>query len=52
MIHDRTRAGCFRAFLHNHWLGLAVYVGIVLDYGARLHRWPRLPVLPPGWWHG
>jgi 4-hydroxybenzoate polyprenyltransferase len=51
MIHDRTRAGCFRAFLHNHWLGLAVFTGVVLDYGLRLHRWPRLPALPPGWWH-
>ncbi|MEP7206033.1 MAG: 4-hydroxybenzoate octaprenyltransferase [Casimicrobiaceae bacterium] len=43
MIRDRTRAGCFRAFLHNHWLGMAVFAGIVLDFGTRLRAWPRLP---------
>ncbi|MEG1833852.1 MAG: 4-hydroxybenzoate octaprenyltransferase [Burkholderiaceae bacterium] len=31
-IRDRTRAGCFRAFLHNNWFGLAVFGGIVADY--------------------
>lgn len=31
-IRDRTRAGCFRAFRHNNWLGLAVFGGIVADY--------------------
>ena len=28
----RDRAACFRAFLHNHWVGLAVFVGIAADY--------------------
>ena len=32
---DRDRLKCFRAFLHNHWAGLAIFVGIVLDYGVR-----------------
>jgi len=38
----RDRDACFRAFLHNHWVGLAVFAGIALDYfmateaGARL----------------
>ncbi|HZQ60600.1 MAG TPA: 4-hydroxybenzoate octaprenyltransferase [Casimicrobiaceae bacterium] len=41
MIHDRTREGCFRAFLHNHWLGLSVFAGIVADHVVRLHSWPR-----------
>ncbi len=30
-IRNREPAQCFRAFLHNHWLGLAVFAGIVLD---------------------
>ena len=31
MIRGRTREGCFRAFLHNNWIGLAVFVGIAVD---------------------
>lgn len=30
-IRDRDPAQCFRAFRHNHWLGLAVFAGIVSD---------------------
>jgi 4-hydroxybenzoate polyprenyltransferase len=30
-IRDRSREGCFRAFRHNHWIGLAVFAGVVLD---------------------
>jgi 4-hydroxybenzoate polyprenyltransferase len=44
LIRKRERAGCFRAFLGNHWLGFAVFAGIVADYVVRLHRtpwWPR-----------
>ena len=29
----RDREGCFRAFLHNHWVGLVVFAGIALAYG-------------------
>ncbi len=43
MIRDRSREGCFRAFLHNHWLGLAVFAGVVADFATRLSAWPRLP---------
>jgi 4-hydroxybenzoate polyprenyltransferase len=32
LIRARTREGCFRAFRHNSWVGLAVFVGIVLSY--------------------
>jgi 4-hydroxybenzoate polyprenyltransferase len=31
MIRGRSREGCFRAFLHNNWLGAAVFAGIVAD---------------------
>jgi 4-hydroxybenzoate polyprenyltransferase len=30
-IRGRSREGCFRAFRHNHWIGLAVFAGVVLD---------------------
>ncbi len=31
LIRRRQRDGCFAAFLSNHWLGFAVFVGIVID---------------------
>ncbi len=41
IIRTRERGPCFRAFLGNHWLGLAVFLGIVADHAWRLHAWPR-----------
>jgi len=41
VIRSREPAACFRAFIGNHWLGLAVFAGIALDYAIRLARWPR-----------
>lgn len=41
LIRGRDRSLAFRAFLHNHWLGLAVFAGIALDYAVRLRAWPR-----------
>jgi 4-hydroxybenzoate polyprenyltransferase len=32
LIRGREREPCFRAFLHNQWLGLAVFVGVVAAY--------------------
>ncbi|WP_137891964.1 4-hydroxybenzoate octaprenyltransferase [Ramlibacter sp. 2FC] len=32
LIRDRTREGCFKAFRLNHWVGFAVFAGIVLAY--------------------
>lgn len=43
LIRERDRAGCLRAFLGNHWLGFAVFAGIVSDYVVRLHRAPWWP---------
>jgi 4-hydroxybenzoate polyprenyltransferase len=40
LIRSRRREDCFRAFLHNHWLGLAVFVGVALDYAMR-GAWPH-----------
>ena len=41
LIRMRTREGCFKAFLHNNWLGAAVFAGIVADYAVRMRAWPR-----------
>jgi 4-hydroxybenzoate polyprenyltransferase len=35
LIHDRDRERCFKAFLHNNWVGAAVFCGIALDYLMR-----------------
>lgn len=32
LIRQRTREGCFAAFLNNNYFGMAVFVGIALDY--------------------
>ena len=38
LIADRTRDGCFRAFRLNHWIGLAVFAGVLLDSIGRSGR--------------
>ena len=40
LIRNRDREQCFRAFRHNHWLGLAVFIGIVVDHAVRKGYWP------------
>ncbi|MFA0791384.1 4-hydroxybenzoate octaprenyltransferase [Microbulbifer echini] len=32
MIRNRDRDACFKAFLHNNWVGLALFAGISLHY--------------------
>ncbi len=32
LARDRQPAGCFAAFLHNHHIGLVIFIGIVLHY--------------------
>jgi 4-hydroxybenzoate polyprenyltransferase len=35
LIRGRTRDGCFRAFRLNHWVGAAVFAGVVFDLALR-----------------
>ncbi len=35
LIADRVPAHCFIAFLHNHWVGAAVFAGIMGHYYLR-----------------
>jgi len=32
LIRDRSREGCFKAFLHNNWVGGAIFAGIVASF--------------------
>ena len=32
LARDRQSANCFNAFLHNHYIGMTVFIGIVLHY--------------------
>jgi 4-hydroxybenzoate polyprenyltransferase len=34
LIRDRSREGCFKAFMHNNWVGGAIFAGIVLSFAA------------------
>lgn len=34
LIRGRERAPCFKAFLHNNWVGASIFAGIVVDYMA------------------
>lgn len=35
LIRERLREQCFKAFLHNNWLGFAVFCGVMVDYAVR-----------------
>lgn len=32
LIRNRDREECFKAFLNNHWVGLAIFVGVVIEF--------------------
>lgn len=40
ILRPRTRETSFKAFLHNNWLGAAIFAGIVADFALRI---------PPPW---
>jgi 4-hydroxybenzoate polyprenyltransferase len=35
LIRDRSRDGCFKAFRLNHWVGFALFAGILAGYAGR-----------------
>ncbi len=35
LIRHRERAGCFKAFLHNNWVGAAIFAGLLAEYASR-----------------
>jgi len=35
LIRHRYREECFKAFLNNNWVGLVIFVGLVLDFVAK-----------------
>ena len=37
IARHRDRDACFRAFLHNHWVGAAVFAGIAVAYWQASH---------------
>jgi 4-hydroxybenzoate polyprenyltransferase len=45
MISERSRDRCFKAFLHNNWIGFAVFAGVVADN----HPWLTLQRWIPPW---
>ncbi|MGB7816057.1 MAG: 4-hydroxybenzoate octaprenyltransferase [Methylotenera sp.] len=32
LIKDRNRADCFKAFLHNNWIGFVLFIGLAAEY--------------------
>ncbi|RLA59885.1 MAG: 4-hydroxybenzoate octaprenyltransferase, partial [Gammaproteobacteria bacterium] len=34
LIRDRQPKACFKAFLHNNWVGMVIFAGVALDYMA------------------
>ncbi|HEY8117974.1 MAG TPA: 4-hydroxybenzoate octaprenyltransferase [Methylophilaceae bacterium] len=45
LIRGRDRASCFKAFMHNNWLGAAIFLGVVMSYVLLNfgHKWQISP---------
>lgn len=37
LIRNRDRDACFKAFRHNNWVGLVIFMGIALHYASKGH---------------
>lgn len=44
LIQARQREGCFRAFLFNNWIGVAIFAGIAADFAWFLPLFPGPPI--------
>jgi 4-hydroxybenzoate polyprenyltransferase len=36
LIKKRLKTDCFKAFLQNNWIGLAIFLGIAAQYYSRI----------------
>ena len=35
LIRNRERGACFHAFINNHWVGLSLFCGLILEYSLK-----------------
>ena len=42
LIRNRKPTECFAAFLNNHYVGLSIFIGVLLEYALRVPG--QLPV--------
>ena len=37
LIRHRQKSDCFKAFLHNNWVGAVVFMGLIANYAIKMH---------------